>query len=69
MLAYMSCKYQKILPKKQIPKHVFAPDFMPEIIKFGDCVKPDEYSVYVLSTHTLILQARGPYIFSRAELI
>ena len=35
MLAYMSCKNQKILPKKQIPKHVFAPDFMPEIIKFS----------------------------------
>ena len=33
MLAYMSCKNQKILPKKQIPKHVFAPDFMPEIIE------------------------------------
>ena len=33
MLAYMSCKNQKNLPKKQIPKHVFTPDFMPETIK------------------------------------
>ena len=37
MLAYISWEIQKkIFAQKQIPKHVFfAPDFMPEIIKFS----------------------------------